>query len=136
MSAFNYHTIPLAKKAIIPKDEWKLFTFAFGDYWAFNLLEYIITNEMFCWGTEKSLDGIYKIATGKDKAPNSEMMIHFYKSQPKEYISTWDFLMPDPADPAHAGYYICSATQEICWLCPLWTEMWGEMPATLYIQIK
>ena len=128
-------TKPKTKAAIIPQDSWSLYTFTFGPkYWAFNLLDYCITNEQFCIGTEKSLDGIYKLATGKDRNWNSAMMIHFTRQKPANYISTWEYIEPEPEDPRSA-YYLCTATGERCWLCELWTNMWGGFPTTLYISI-
>ena len=127
-------TIPLTKKQIIPQDKWDLYTFKIGEYWGFNLLEYCITNEIFCWGTEDSITELFKLKFGKDPNWGSDLMIHFSKDQPEDYITTWEFIEPYPSDP-NSGYYTCTTTGLTIWLCELWTNMWGGFPQTLYLTI-
>jgi len=127
-------TIPKALKPIQSKDEWHLFTYAWGAEWAFNLLEYCITNEQFCRGTEHALDDLYKLRFKEERNWNSEMTLHFYMDPPEDFLTTWEFLHEDPNYP-DAGIYLDTASGKQLWLCPLWTKMWGGFPNTLYLEI-
>lgn len=127
-------TKALPKKDIIPQALWKLYTFTFGEFWAFNLLEYTITNEAFCCGTEDALTELYKLRFGKDKGWSADMNITFSLAPQENAISTWDFIEIDPRDP-RAGYYLDTTTGLRIWLCELWTNMWGEHPQQLFLSI-
>ena len=127
-------TKPLPKKQMIPQDSWQLYIFTYSDWWAFNLLDYCITNEIFCCGTETALTELYKLQFGKEAGWSADMIIKFTTEPQDNAITTWSFIEDDANDP-NAGYYLDSATGMKMWLCELWSNMWGNKPPILYLTI-
>lgn len=131
----------IISKPIIPQDEWQLTIYPYGiDFdgsiieWAFCLPQYMIINEQFTNGTQKTFSYWYQKLTGKPANQKSAMKILFSKSKLPDATTEWDLISLTDKDPSASW---CTDTNSGCklWLCPLWGKMWGGQPNKLWLSI-
>lgn len=131
MYDYNIITTPIKTK-----DTWSLTLFPYGiDFdgtiqeWSFSLPEYMIINEQFTNGTQKNMSYWYEKLTGK--MPNQKSMIKMLISkQPINDATTiWQYqsggFTPSGCTPS-PSWYKDSLSNQMLWLCPLWSMMIGD----------
>ena len=125
---------------LIPKqDTWVLNVIRNSQgFWYFDLPEYGIFNELLVGGTEKALDWHYLNLSGKQydlyalEDAEIELVV---SSLPLEDCTTELNLMCFDSEEKDAAYYKDTQNNITCWLCPMLSYMFKEIPATLYLDL-
>ena len=121
---------------LTPKDTWTFPLYKTYQWWSFNLWECHLYDEGLLNGTEKSLDYWYKQLSKGEPNYTSEMYGTFTtkKLEGLKPTTTLTFQHPDPKSPK-SSYYLDEGNGNMCWLCPLLQQLFGESPQTLYLYL-
>ena len=122
------------------KDSWSFYLYKYGTEWAFDFHETQLYAEGLLNGTEKALDYLYFQLSKEHANYNSGMYATFSckKLEGFEPTTTLHFTGEDDSltfNPK-ASFYKDEESGEMCWLCPLWWNMWeGNPPQTCYLYL-
>lgn len=106
--------------------------------WYFDLPEYGIYNELLVGGTELALDWHYLDLTDKQYdqyALDGAELLMVVSSNPIEDCTTTLNLMCFDADDTQSAFYKDAKSNNTCWLCPMLSYMFKEVPGTLYVDL-
>ena len=124
------------QKDLLPfKSSWTFSVYKTGQFWAFDIPEYGIKEELLVDGTHQVLDVYYRIFHGLTAKEGDRISVTVYngdRSTPLMYSTVLKLLHEDPRLP-DSHFYIDQQTNMDCWLCPFLLTMWLEAPSKIYV---
>ena len=114
---------------------WELQLYKVGKYWAFDLPEYDVYEELLCGGTELVLDQYYEHINGRLPFENDELNVRLYNGDevtPELFTTKLIRPRPDPID-FTCNFYTDEGTDMTVWFCPFLLTLWGKAPTVIYV---
>ena len=118
-------TVALAPQELgIPyKTSWRLTLYRVGNYWAFDMPEYGVEQELLVGGTEKVINHY----VGKHDTVDIELSLEC----PEDYDTVLKFMCPD-VDDDYSSWYTDMTTGMPAWLCPFLFTLWQHAPLDIW----
>ena len=114
---------------------WELQLYKVGQYWAFDLPEFDVYEELLCGGTEKVLDHYYKRIHDSSPCEGDRLNVRLYNGDevtPELFTTKLIRPRPDPID-FTCTFYTDEGTGETCWFCPFLLTLWDSSPTVIYV---
>ena len=114
---------------------WELQLYKSGKYWAFDLPQYGVYEELLCGGTELVLDQYFEHINGRLPFENDVMNVRLYNGDevtPELFTTKLTRPRPDPCD-FDSTYYYDTGTDMTVWFCPFLLTLWDSAPTVIYI---
>ncbi len=114
---------------------WELQLYKCGKYWAFDLPEHGVVEELLCGGTEEVLDLYFQHIHNRIPHERDKLNVRLYngdKVTPELYTTTLTRPRPDPVD-FDSTFYYDTGTDMTVWFCPFLLTLWDTAPTIIYV---
>ena len=117
---------------------WELQLYQTGNYWAFDLPEYGVYEELLCGGTEEVIHAYFLHLQGRHPKDGETFKCRLYNGNyvtPERFITTLRDPTPDTRNP-DSTYYVDTVTEKDVWFCPFLLTLWDTPPSIIYVDFK
>ena len=114
---------------------WELQLYKVGKYWAFDLPEYDVYEELLCGGTEEVLEQYFEHINGRLPFENDVLNVRLYNGDevtPELFTTKLIRPRPDPID-FTCHFYTDEGTDMTLWFCPFLLTLWDKAPTVIYV---
>ena len=109
-----------------------------GKFWAFDMPEYGVEQELLVGGTDETLDIYFETFYQRPARDGDVLKTRIYNGDhvtPERYGTELRFAGEDKDEP-DSSYYVDIVTHTTCWLCPFLLTLWQEPPSSIYVDFK
>ena len=121
---------------------WEFQLYQVGNFWAFDLPEYGVHEELLCGGTEQVINAYFLHLNGRHPKNGETFKCRLYNGDyvtPQRFLTTLRDPQPDlTSDGEYGGatYYVDTVTERDVWFCPFLLTMWDTAPTIIYVDFK
>jgi hypothetical protein len=117
---------------------WELQLYKLDEFWAFDLPEYGVHEELLCGGTEHVLNAYFLHLSDRYAKRGDTMLVRLYNGDhvtPQRFLTTLRDPTADSTDP-DSTYYVDTVTERDVWFCPFLLTLWSTPPTIIYVDFK